>query len=393
MKAKWISAAAFALALWLAGVAAASAASVPATPAASDPSPGAQVAQTISTVTGVAISPLLGMSAVGVWQWVKAPAEKRASLPWFARPWFWLPALVLVGLCIAKDTVGTAAPTVLKKPLDVAEAVEHKISGLVAAGAFVPLVAMVFHSAEPDHVAVSAAGLAMIDLHPLYNALMVPVALIAYGIVFLASNAINVLILLSPFTTVDAGLKLFRGAVLATVTATAFSQNPWIGALWSLAVILLASLIAGWSFRLSVLGMVSIWDVLTLRKRRFTPDATANWMFLGRKTEQVPARTLGKLARDAGGRLIFQYRPWLVLPSRTLVLPPGAYAVGHGLIWSELVRVEGEEATTAMILPPRCRTHEEEMARVYSLNGVRPIGLRALFRWLFGGGQARPVAA
>jgi hypothetical protein len=391
MKTKLLSSVALALGLWLTGTPAASAASAPATQPAPAPSPGAQVAQTISTVTGVAISPLLGMSAVGVWQWVQAPAEKRASLPWFAQPWFWLPALVLVGVCIAKDTVGTAAPTVLKKPLDVAEAVEHKISGLVAAGAFVPLVAMIFAAAEPDHAALGAAGLAVIDLHPLYNALMVPVALLTFGMVFLASNAINVLILLSPFTTVDAGLKLFRGAVLATVTATAFNQNPWIGAAWSLALILLASLIAGWSFRLSVLGMVSIWDVLTFRQRRFTPDATANWMFLSRKTGKVPTRTFGKLSHDTEGRLVFRYRPWLVLKARRLTLPPGSYAVGHGLIWSELVRVEGEEATSAMILPPRCRTHEAELARVYSLNGVRPIGLRALFRWLFGGGQAKPA--
>jgi hypothetical protein len=49
-------------------------------------------------------------------------------------------------------------------------------------------------------------------LHWLYNALMVPIAMAAFFIVFLASNAINILILLSPFTTVDAALKGFRTA-------------------------------------------------------------------------------------------------------------------------------------------------------------------------------------
>src|SRR5487761_1924973 len=87
--------------------------------ASSAPPPiGQQVAQTVSLITGVAISPLLGMSAVGAWTYLKAPPERRPHLPWFANPWFWMPALLLVALCFAKDTVGTAAPSILKKPFD-----------------------------------------------------------------------------------------------------------------------------------------------------------------------------------------------------------------------------------------------------------------------------------
>ena len=46
-------------------------------------------------------------------------------------------------------------------------------------------------------------------------------------------------------------------------------------------------------------------------------------MFLARKINKVPARTYGKLLRDEKGSLVLQYRPWLVLPERTLVLPEG----------------------------------------------------------------------
>ena len=380
MKLRWYRLTALLLALWLIGPQGAWAAGPAEKPAAKTPPPGVEVAQTISTVTGVAISPLLGMSAVGAWHWVKAPAERRASLPWFAQPWFWIPALALVGMCMAKDALGTAAPMVLKKPFDVAEAVEHKVSGLVAAGLFVPLVAMVFHAPGTDGASLSGTGLAMINLSPVYNALMVPVALAVFGIVFLASNAINILILLSPFTTVDAGLKLFRGAVLSTVTVAAFS-SPWLGAVWAVGLILLSSLIAGWSFRLSALGMIALWDVLSFRSGRFTPDAVTNWMFLGRMIDKVPTRTYGKLERDAEGRLVFRYRPWLVLPERTLPLPPGQYALGHGLFWSEIVQVEGEQMKGTLLLPPRCRSHEEQLVKIYALGGVRPAGLRAVFRW------------
>src|ERR1035438_10734900 len=98
------------------------------------------MAQTLSTVTGVAISPLLGVGAIGCYQYCKAKTNaEKAKLPWFANPLFWVPALLLVGARILKDTIGITVPTVLKKPFDMAETCEHKISGLVATGAFVPI--------------------------------------------------------------------------------------------------------------------------------------------------------------------------------------------------------------------------------------------------------------
>ena len=149
----------------------------------------------------------------------------------------------------------------LKKPLDVADAIEHKISGLVATGAFVPLVIAVFPTAEPEAALQGANGfLAAIDLSWLGNGLLVPVAMLAFFFVFLASNAINVLILLSPFAVVDTALKGFRLLVLLTIPATAFA-NPWLGAVWALIIIGIAYFIAGWSFRLSHFGLVFIWDI------------------------------------------------------------------------------------------------------------------------------------
>src|SRR5579859_5145470 len=69
------------------------------------PPPGVGIAQTLSTITGVAISPLLGVSAVGCYQWCKAETEEqKAKLPWFASPMFWVPAFLLVAACFIKDT-------------------------------------------------------------------------------------------------------------------------------------------------------------------------------------------------------------------------------------------------------------------------------------------------
>ena len=79
------------------------------TPAAAT-APGAQIAQQISVLTGVAITPLLGTSAFGLYKWYQAKPEQRANLPWFAQPWFFIPALLLVAVCFIKDTAGSALP-------------------------------------------------------------------------------------------------------------------------------------------------------------------------------------------------------------------------------------------------------------------------------------------
>ena len=85
--------------------------------------PGVDLAHTISEITGVAISPLLGVSAVGAWKYFHAQTPQQfARLPWFAQPWFWIPAFVLVTACFLKDTAGIAAPRLLKKPLEIGRA-------------------------------------------------------------------------------------------------------------------------------------------------------------------------------------------------------------------------------------------------------------------------------
>ena len=356
-----------------------------------DPNPPAKkLCETVSLITGVAISPMLGVSAVGAYDYYQAKTpEQKAKLPWFANPLFFVPAMLLGGACFLKDSAGVVIPTTLKKPFDVAETAEHKISGLVATGAFVPIAASIFHAPAGNSASLAALGFATIDLHWLYNALMVPVAMAAFFIVFLASNAINILILLSPFTTVDAALKGFRTAILASVAGTSF-VNPWIGAAWAFIVILISYLIAGWSFRLSHFGLVFIWDFFTGRKGRFHPDPKENKMFLGRQIEKTPTRTYGKLARNDKGELVFNYRPWLVLPPRTQILPAGIYEAGRGLFYSEILRVEGDSAKTVILLPPRYRGHEEEIAKIYNFAGVRDVGIRAAWAWfksLFGGGK------
>ncbi len=367
--------------------------------AAPDRSPAAPLAKGIATVTGLAISPLLGTGAYGAYQYFTTDEAARLNLPWYAQMKFWLPALLLVAACAAKDALGTALPPGLKKPLDVLETVENKFSGLVAAGAVVPItmgsvanavLAWQGAPADPLHT----GGLAMIQLGAstggtLLSVLTIPFGVAVFAVVWMASHAINVLILLSPWGAIDAVLKSARTSLLGLVALTA-TINPWLGALLSAVVIVLAWFVAGWAFRLTIFGSVFCWDFLTGRRGRFRPAENDNRLFAGGNLPGVPPRTYGRLVERSDGRLQFFHRPWLVLAEKSATVPAGSLAVGRGFFFSSIVH---DGSDTLFLLPPRYRGHEEELVRVYKLaGGVQPAGLRkawSLLRELFGGAAAK----
>jgi len=350
--------------------------------AAVTPTVGNELARTITQVTGVAISPLLGTGAVGAWRYFETPVDRRAQLPWYAQPWFWVPALALVAVAFAKDAMGPVTPSVLKKPLDVAEVVENKVSGLVAAGAFVPLVVGLFGGLPGTEAGnLAGAGLAAATSSPWINTLLAPFAVVAFVVVWLLGHVINVLILISPFTTLDTVLKMARTAVLGTLVGASFIDER-VGMVWALVIILVGTLLAGWSFRLTVLGTVFVWDVLSRRRRSFRPDPEANWVFLSRDLGEAPLRTYGKLRREENDALKLTYRPFLVGREQTVTLPPGKYCVGRGFVYADLLKHEGEDTVRFGILPPRYKGHEAEVTRIYALATPTDVGLRAVWRFL-----------
>lgn len=370
-------------------------------PAGNDRSPVGTIATMLTTITGIAISPLLGTGAYGAYLWMSADnSAAREGLPWFAQLSFWLPALLIVAVCAAKDAFGAVVPPGLKKPLDVLETIENKASGLVAAGAVVPLTMSTFSKMITGSVAdgggMVPTGLAMlplgaIDLSWLLNLLTVPFGVAMFAIVWMASHAINVLILLSPWGAIDAALKSARTGLLGVITLTA-TMNPWISAGLSIVVLIVAYFVAGWAFRLTVFGTIFSWDFLTLRRLRFRPQPNANRMFAGGNLAGVPARTYGRLVASESGKCEFVFRPWLVLPPKqvTLEADRANLAVGQGLFFSSITHADTE---TVFLLPPRYRGHEEAIAASYRLGGgVRPAGLRkawSVMRDLFGGSAAR----
>jgi hypothetical protein len=375
-------------------------AATPAAPAAQDKSPGVALATTVTAVTGMAISPLLGTGAFGAYQYAMAKKNgtPTAQLPWYAQWTFFVPALVIVGACAAKDSLGAVLPPGWKKPLDVLETIENKATGLVAAGAIVPftmaglsklIVASAPAATEPG---LMSSGLAMIhvgaiDFTWLLNILTVPFGIAVFAVVWMASHAINVLILLSPWGAIDAALKGARTVLLGLLTLTA-TLNPWVSAALSIILIIVAYFVAGWAFRLTIYGSIFCWDFFTLRRARYRVQPDENKMFAGGNLPEVSARTYGKL-RQTDSAVVFAYRPWLVLPERSVTLTEKNLSVGKGLFFSTVITGKDE---TYFLLPPRYRGHEEELVKAYGWGGVQPAGLRkawSLLRELFGGTVAR----
>jgi MFS family permease len=378
----------------------------PTAPAKADKSPVAGLAGTLSTVTGIAISPLLGTSVYGAYQYFKAPDDAaRAKLPWYAQLTFWLPGLLIVTIVACKDSLGTVLPPGFKKPLDVLETIENKASGLVAAGAVVPftmdtfskLVTSQLGSPQVESINSGLATLTMgaIDLSWLLNILTIPFGIFMFVVVWMASHAINVLILLSPWGAIDAALKGARTALLGLLTLSAMI-NPWVGAILSLIIIVVSYLIAGWAFRLTIFGSVFCWDFFTFRKHRTTPVATGNLMFSGNLLTKsgVPVRTYGSLTQTPeAGAWTFTYRPWLVGPVKSVQVDPKSSQIGCGLFISTIRREDG----SLFILPPRYRGHEEQLVALYAIaGGVQPAGILKAwgsFKELFTGSSSKAQVA
>jgi hypothetical protein len=362
--------------------------------------PGVALTQGITEITGVAISPLLGVSSVGAWRYWKTPAAGRASLPWYAQPWAWGTGLALLALCFLKDSLGTAVPGVLKKPFDMVELFENKASALVASGAFVPLVAqeMVKHLQAERALEVPVASIAALGFAGIDAAwLIVPAAVIAFLLVWICSHAINVLIILSPFSTLDALLKLARTGVLASV-GLVYVIAPWLAAALCLVIIAIAAWLAPAALRLAIFGSRYAADILLpwRGRKRATPEQPHAFT-LGR-VAGLPPRTGGRMVLLDDGSAVFRYRRWCVLDERTIPLPDGTRHLEKGLLSPALVHRAGGEEMKLLLFLPRYRGHEEGMVGHLKLHGVREHslarGFAALKEWVRGilrRGDVEPV--
>jgi hypothetical protein len=367
--------------------------------------PGLELAERASQVTGVAISPLLGVSSVGAWKYYRTPAQNRHLLPWFCHPAAWGIAFTVIALCFLKDTFGAGAPPFLKKPLDVIELLENKLSGAVAAAAFVPLITLGMDTFNEPTTNISAS-LFQVRAFPFFAAIhfspaiiCVPLAIAAFLIIWLASHVIHVLIILSPFGFIDALLKIARTGFLLTIPLT-FLFHPYLALALCLLILFIACLIARWAFRLTFFGTVVGLDMLPFRSFGEAELTRPIRAFTTRRIGQVPTRAYGRVGKNEEGLLTFTYRPWLIGSPQTIKLPGEAFALSKGLLWPVLLHKPESTDRYRFLLffLPRYRRHAMKLAERLGISEVRDGiivgGLKSAWKWLrevFGGREENSV--
>jgi hypothetical protein len=364
--------------------------------------PGVDLARGITELTGVAISPLLGVSVVGAWHYWNTAEADRIKLPWFCHPLAWGLGFALLGCCFLKDLAGPATPVLIKKPLDAAELFENKISALIGCAAFVPFVAAQLAGGMPSYsghvpaATVSAGGpllaaspMMLGSLSSLAMWIILPLCLAGFSVVWIVSHSLNVLILLSPFGLIDSVLKAIRLSLLGSIVLIS-AIHPVLGAILCLGIIVIAAFLAPWAFRLAVFGGVMAGDALrSLVFRSPAPQGRLMAFLAHSGGRGFPARTLGHVAADTAGRVRFSCRRLFVGAERSLDLGEGSGVVWQsGLVFPSLSGTgeQGECVKPRLMLLPRYRAHQDAIVARLGLGGVRDAGIvrgiRGAWAWI-----------
>jgi hypothetical protein len=358
--------------------------------------PGVDLTEGIAQITGVAISPMLGVSSVGAWRYYHTPASQRDRLPWYCHPAVWACGFLLLGLCFLKDSFGAAAPPLVKKPLDMAELFEDKASAILASTAFIPFVAsqmaqhfttgqQVLYTTSPEVHYASVLPIYLGSLSVLHLVFL-PLCIVAFLMVWLSAHVFNVLIALCPFGFIDALLKLAKIFLLSSVVLS-YIINPYFGAAVSLLIICVAAFLSPWAFRLMVFGTLLATDTIFPRRARRRMRLEQAHAFLARPISKVPVRTFGHLSRGANGVIRFHYRPWLILAQRVVELPSGYLGISKGAFFPSLLHSQdGARFINIIMFPPRYRGQEIAIGTHLGIQDIRDgaliKGFKAVRAWL-----------
>lgn len=333
---------------------------------------GQQISTAIATVTSTAISPLLGVCLLGIYDYARATPAERASLPFYSHPQFWIPIAVLLVLIFFKDSIGATVHP-LKKPLDAIEVLVvnkaalvliafpvmfHEVSRLTGIRDISELIQPVVYAATPG--ALETAG------HWGAAGLMLLAGTIITLVVWVVGHAADVVALLSPVPFLDLAVKGSRAAVLLAVAACAV-LNPTLGLIASGVVIGVCAVLFWLALRVLILGTVFAWDVL-FPGRVAVANGEVRAFTVGR-IRGMPRLTLGKLTRDSNGILEFRYRA-----RRIRLEDASAYDVGRGILYPTVVL----QSKLQFRLLPRYRGSEEAVRAALGLAGVKDSGLGKL---------------
>ena len=306
---------------------------------------GERLARELTLTTGVAVSPLLGVVLLGAGHYFTAAEADRPALPWHASPRFWGAAAVLLGLLFLKDSSKVALPKLLVAPLDALETLlEKNLSGLLA----LPVLASAFGGG--DVAALQALGPQATELilpaawageTPAAAAPGLPgailgggAALAVYAVIWVCSQAGNVLILLSPSSLLDS-LLIAAKTTMAVLLLGLAGTLP--GQLLALVLVLLALRLFPRALRLVVFGTLVSQDLVRHRLLgRPVPSPAADRpvrCFTSCRLDGLPLLTCGRLGVQDGA-LAFSWRPLMVGRERSVqtTIDPATCTLGRGFL-------------------------------------------------------------
>jgi hypothetical protein len=364
---------------------------------------GEKISTALATVTSTAISPLVGVSVMGVWQYFHTPKSQRDQLPLIEKPKFWIPIIALLVLIFIKDTLGGLAPLV-KKPLDAAEVLLVNHAGLVLIAfpvvlnevervmGFKSLRGFFAHMlSEPVVYAATAQTSGVHHAFTIATAILYTVVGLAVTfVVWLVGHSFDVLAMISPFPFLDFLLKTIRNTLFAVLVITALI-SPHLGLLFCLGLIVVSCLIFGWALRTAVFGTVFALGLLRamLFDVQDKPNPGESVPAFSMRVHKVPRRTYGRLRTEQDGTLMFGYRRLLIGPERKV--PVGnapSFEVGQGLLFPsviEPIESAGKHKIVFRLLPTH-RGAEESVRACLELAQVRDIrfarGIRSFWKFV-----------
>ena len=341
---------------------------------------GEVLSREIAKTTGIALNPILCMSALGAYRYFSTEVAKRATLPWHAQPMFWGSISFVLFLIFLKDSGKLALPKVLMVPLDAAETlIEKKGTALLA----LPLLFSLVYSGEYEQLhqvsqqaaallvpvtqvaaAPEAAGATVSG--PASTILTLATVYILFGLVWVVSHALNMLILLSPFSLLDLFLATTRNTLAGTIMLLS-------GTIYGTALALLTIAVSVWLFpralRLVIFGTIVSFDLVVhrLSGRKIDPKSLASGIgaFTSCSIGPIRPRTYAVIGQQQG-RLVVTARPFVLWPGKTFVTPirvrdcalrPGLLSAT--IVWHDPASHEGAETQIFRLRPRYCLAPEQ----------------------------------
>ena len=363
---------------------------------------GELIANEISKATGLAISPILGISVLGAYTYYTTPVEERDKVPWHAKPPFWVPLLVVLLGIILKDSSKIALPKIIIMPLDAIETLlEKNVSATL--GLLVVLSSVTGKGIEQLRLAGHDISFSLISsayaTDTINSAATISVGFfelgflyilvtVIFGLVWVVSQSFNFLIFLCPSSWLDLVLTTFKNSIIALLLG-AYLIHPFLGLMVSLIIILISLFLFARSYRLVIFGTIFSSDILLKKSKKHEIESSPIKAFAGSVLTEVPPLSYGYLSSQ-NSLLVFHYRPWLFMPLQSITTPYNCALCDAGIgTLSPVIVTTGKKFNTDLTLfrlRPLYSSHEKRVAELLGLKGIRDVAfgktIRDGYRWL-----------